>query len=122
MSAKINYGSDIEKAIKSVNVVLADLRLMVSSCMLGALPPYECNEISYSSNFTFGGPQGLVVHVAATGGKSRWEFEFDLAGSTNVASAVWVSRHDGIGKPSLREHCKFSHTELEETVSRMAAK
>lgn len=122
MSAKINYGRDIEKAVKSVNVVLADLRLMVSSCMLGALPPEEYKEISYSSNLTFGGPQGLAVHVAATGGKSRWEFEFDLSGSTNVASAVWVSRHDGIGKPSLRERCKFTHAEIMETVSRMASK
>ena len=122
MGAKINYSKDIEKAIRSVNVVLSDLRLMVSGCMLGALPPEECNEISYSSNLTFGGPQGLVAHVVAIGGKSRWEFEFDLAGSTNVASSVWVSRHDGIGKPSLREHCKFSHTELVETVSRMASK
>lgn len=122
MGVTINYGKDIEKAIKSVNVVLSDLRLMVSSCLLGALPPEEYKEISYSSNLTFGGPHGLVAHVVATGGKSRWAFKFDLGGSTSVASSVRVSRQDGIGKPSQCEHCKFTNSELAETVSRMASK
>jgi len=125
MSARIDYGKDLGNAVKHVNVLLADLRLMVSVCMAGALSPEESNGISYSSNLFAGGKRGLVACVSTSGGKSRWTFEFELdyAGDGRVKeeSSVLVSRHDGPGKPSMRERCKFSRTALGEVVSRMAS-